>query len=443
MDASDRSVNMQKWGIPEEEMVSAEITLLERLVWVPYKDHWWPALLYENYTELQAYLYDELDMVLKAQFAVAIMRQMNNPKDIKVARLLGREILEVVEVDDQQHAEFYWKLPKVLPMACKKSRYGNDTKLYLDFHRALDQVEEIIRDISENSFNLIPSEEKKTWVQRAEEALKAPNVPKPVVNPRQETLARSSKRNSNSIDKVAIDEEEYNFLFSALDNVMEQLSNTYDCFSGETSKKIIEEPVATVVQQIPAANINIQPCAMSKQKETRDTLRKVLAKQRQIRQSGCVGSSTNCIAVDEARNPSSDGNGELRRSSSTEVLPGLDADDIVPGITDTGMWKLLSSKDEDENPTNFSFGPSESYSAQKHYVSPTPELTRVSPQKAKNTVARTARGRTYMPPQKATEAREEKQTDDREAVKAAARAAAAVELDLSFWDTMTCHTMEN
>lgn len=457
MDASDRSVNMQKWGIPEEEMVSAEITLLERLVWVPYKDHWWPALLYENYTELQAHLYDELDMVLKAQFAVAIMRQMNNPKEIKVARLLGREILEVVEVDDEQHAEFYWKLPKVLPMACKKSRYGNDTKLYLDFHRALDQVEEIIRDISESSFNLIPSGEKRTWVQRAEEALNAPNVSKPIVKPRQETLARSSKIKSNSIDKAAIDKEEYNFLFSALDNVMEQLNNTYDCVSGETSKKIVEEPVAAVVQQAPVATINIQSSAMSKQKETRDTLRIVLAKQRQIRQSGCVGSSTNCIAADEARNPSSDGNGELRlrRSPSTEVLPGLHADDIVPGITGTGMWNLLSSKDEDENPTNLPLGPYESsqsqheieqaqsYSAQKHYVSTSPELTRVSPQKAKSTVARTSRGRTYMSPQNATEAREEKQTDDREAFKAAARAAAAVELDISFWDTMTCHTMEN
>ena len=127
MKASATSVNMQKWGIPEKEMVSAEITPLERLVWVPYKSHWWPALLYSNYTELQQHLYEELDMVLKAQFAVAIMRQMNESKAIKVARLLGSEILEVVEVDDNQYAEFYWQLPRVLPMACKKSRYGTDT----------------------------------------------------------------------------------------------------------------------------------------------------------------------------------------------------------------------------------------------------------------------------------------------------------------------------
>ncbi|OEU10794.1 hypothetical protein FRACYDRAFT_220077 [Fragilariopsis cylindrus CCMP1102] len=42
-----------------------------------------------------------------------------------------------------------------------------------------------------------------------------------------------------------------------------------------------------------------------------------------------------------------------------------------------------------------------------------------------------------------TEIREENPVDDREAIKAAGRAAAAVELDMSFWDHMTCHTLDS
>lgn len=245
MDASDLSVTMQKWGIPEKEMVSAENTLLERLVWVPYKGHWWPAILYQSYTELQTHIYCELDMVLKAQFAVAIMRQMNDPRQIKVARLLGREILEVVEVDDKHYAEFYGQLPKVLPMACRKSRYGDDLVLYLDFHRALDQVEEIIRDISKNSFNLIQSVEKKTWLQRAQEALKSTEVSTsvPTSVPKPSWVSFTGSDSSSNNIKAAVDQEESNFLFSALDNVMDGLNNTYDCVSGEGSEAAVDRQV--------------------------------------------------------------------------------------------------------------------------------------------------------------------------------------------------------
>src|SRR5688500_10039836 len=111
-----RSVaSMQKWGIPNPKELSPETTLLERLVWVRYQSHWWPALLYHSYTELQQHLYDQLDTVLKAQFAMAIMRNMQDKRKIKVARLLGRSILEVIEVEDDCYCEFYWQLPNVLP----------------------------------------------------------------------------------------------------------------------------------------------------------------------------------------------------------------------------------------------------------------------------------------------------------------------------------------
>ncbi|MGK3736982.1 MAG: hypothetical protein ACI8RD_006910 [Bacillariaceae sp.] len=434
MDASDLSVNMQKWGIPEKEMVSAEITLLERLVWVPYKDHWWPALLYENYTELQAHLYEELDMVLKAQFAVAIMREMNDSKQIKVARLLGREVLEVVEVDDNQHAEFYWQLPKVLPMACKKSRYGNDTKLYIDFHRALDEVEEIIRDISKNSFNLIPNEEKKTWVERAEEALQSSNtdtststsVPK---KQRRRPSSNNSLLHEKVENKAATDKEESNFLFNALDGMMDKINTTYDCVSGDVSDMTLETSTAKkkveIIQKTP---IDAHSDALLKQKEYRAALRNVIAKQRQCRISDS-NSSRSSNSNDEARNPSSDGNGVLRKSNSAEILPGF-----VLGL----------NNDEPEQPPD-EIAQSRSYSRQKDYISSVPELRIALPKKSmnKNNVAQTL----FMTPtsRKITmaETRDENPVDDREAIKAAARAAAAVDLDMSFWDHMTCHTLDS
>ena len=167
------TASMKKWGIPgsvhegvdPESAGANEIALLERLVWVRYQSHWWPALLYHSYTELQQHLYDRLDMVLKAQFAMAIMRHMQEKKSIKVARLLGRPILEVIEVEKDCYCEFYWQLPNVLPKACDVNRYGGNVDLYYDFHRALDQVEEIIREVSQENFALMPQKDRMTWLR--------------------------------------------------------------------------------------------------------------------------------------------------------------------------------------------------------------------------------------------------------------------------------------
>lgn len=411
---SDKSVNMQKWGIPENEMVSAEVTLLERLVWVSYEGRWWPALLYKDYTELQDHLYNELDVISKAQFATAIMRQLNDPHPIQIARLLGRQVLEVVEVGDKEFAEFYWQLPKVLPMACLKSNYGNDTKLYLDFHRALDQVEEIIRDISENSFNLVSSGEKKTWVQRAEEALEYPHATSSIIS-----------GSSMLKKKEAADEAEYNFLFATLDGMMEQCNSTYECVSGNVEDSIVEESVA------PAPWI-------TKQKETRDSLRKALARQRKIRESGSLASTNNCVVNDDTRNPSTVETDSLAvrtpsvvRSPSTEVLPASSVDDTV-------LWKLLNFREEDKaeaeakSPVNIPRSPSRSMQD--------PELVVFAPKK---TLVQPAQGRTFNFAREPIDAREENQEDDRDAVMAAARAAAAVELEVTFWDHLTCNAMDH
>jgi hypothetical protein len=391
---------LQKWGIPEHEETSPEVTILERLVWVPYKEHWWPALLYKDYTELQDHMYGHLDVVAKAQFASAIMRQLNDRKNCKIARLLGRKVVEVVEVDEKEYAEFYWQLPKVLPMACRKSKYGSDTQLYLDFHRALDEVEEIIRDISENSFNLIPASGKKTWLERAEEALEAPYA------------SSSIDQNGMSMEqKEAEDLEEFNFLFRALDGMMESCNDTYECATGTPEDKIVvADESAPAVQSSPASKTLME---IKRQRETRDSLRKALARQRQLRESSrSSAGSTNCIASDETRDPSTVGNNiSLGPTPSTEVQPGISGEDTV-------LWKALNVRDDPANQ---------------------PEMAKLSP---KNAVVQRGSGRLSNSVGHLIDSREETTEDDREAIIAAARAAAQIELDITFWDHLTCNVME-
>lgn len=386
MASDDKSVNMQKWGIPEDDMVSPEVTLLERLVWVPYKTHWWPALIYQDYTELQDHMYNDLDVVSKAQFATAIMRQLNYPKPIKIARLLGREVLEVVEVEESEFAEFYWQLPKVLPMACRKSKYGSDTKLYLDFHRALDQVEEIIKDISSRSFNLVPDAGKKTWLERAQEALAVPSVTSSIAKDDASRSSNSIQLSRNLKQKEADDQEEYHFLFAALDGVMEKCNNTYDCVTGNVEDNIVEDTIQNKPHML----------AISKQRETRDSLRKVLERQRQIREGGSVA----CIADDNER----EGNEDLVKNPSTEALTGVSGEDPA-------LWKLLNSND--------------------------PEMSVAT---SKKTFVQPFQGRPSPTANALIDSREEYPEDDKEALLAEARARASVELENSFFDYLTCNT---
>jgi len=447
----DKSISMQKWGIPEDEMISVEVTLLERLVWVPYKDHWWPALLYTSYTELQDHLYDKLDVLLKAQFAQAIMRQLNDPKPIKIARLLGREMLEVVEVLEGQYAEFYWQLPKVLPMACRKSKYGNDTELYIDFHRALDQVEEIIRDVSGKSFVSGGNSQKKTWVQRAQEALTVPKAGPSIfdnVSVSSNTwnsikagdcgiFSQEQSQESYLLEQEALlrekemaDQEEYNFLFKTLDGMFEQCNSTYDHVAGYPDYNTVRKQAKP--EYIPRNSL----LAVTKQRETRDSLREALSRQRQIRESGSDALTTRCIVedTDEVRTPSLNVENDISvvQSPSTEVLPNSSGDDTI-------LWKLLNPRHEDNQGENYNsgeipLGPSRSVQD--------PEMSAVAPTK-KMSVQPMYGQNPAEPEVEPMESREEGHTDDRDAVMAAARAAAAMELDVTFWEHMTCSAMES
>jgi hypothetical protein len=146
-----------------------DINLSERLIWVRYEDHWWPALLYNSYEELEHHIYDELDTIQKAQLTMAVMQQIEGKDNKMVARLLGRKRLELVEVDRGSYVEFYWLVSSILPKAAEKSNFGNNMKLYLDFHRALDEVEGIITEASKANFRFLSFA--KTWEERALEEL--------------------------------------------------------------------------------------------------------------------------------------------------------------------------------------------------------------------------------------------------------------------------------
>jgi hypothetical protein len=151
-----------------EENASA-INILDRLVWIRYESHWWPAILYESYAEVQHHLYRFLDTTLKAQFAMAIMLEMNSNKQTAIARVLGRSTVELVEIDEDGHREFYWKLNKRIERGCDLSRYGGNMDLYIDFHNALDEIVQIFQIYSvKQKFDLLPPDSSyQTWHEAA------------------------------------------------------------------------------------------------------------------------------------------------------------------------------------------------------------------------------------------------------------------------------------
>jgi hypothetical protein len=380
--------SMKKWGIPDQKK-SPETTLLERLVWVRYQSHWWPALLYHSYTELQQHLYDQLDMLLKAQFAMAIMHQMQDKRKVKVARLLGRSILEVIEVEDDCFCEFYWQLPNVLPKACKKSRYGDNIELYFDFHRALDQVEDIIREVSQENFALLPDGEQGSWLERAHQALDSNNeedqssvsllnpLPSYQIPDIPKAQSMDSKSSSIATNDVGV-----------WDNMMETITRSFDSFGKKEEEALLKDGKypATTTSPRPlhhGAKSSTSPTNLThltnltpERRSVRPLRNKVSPEQKQQTRTSSSskmkatesmsrgsGKSKHSQAVtektgnrtltksspevDETRDPPSEGNPvdapAASSSSSTalvkrnyspiNILPGLEGDDILPGLS--------------------------------------------------------------------------------------------------------------
>jgi hypothetical protein len=168
---------LQKWDIPvPPKYEPAELTLLSRLVWVRYRQlYWWPAILYQNYKEVSQTqgLWDQLDVWRQMKIGTSTVLFPSHPRNcMRIGRLLGRPTLELLELKkDVDHCEFYWQLPNILPHTCNSEFFTKDPDLYYDWHRALDQVEGILRDFLGKRFALTAAtDDSKTWLKKAKEA---------------------------------------------------------------------------------------------------------------------------------------------------------------------------------------------------------------------------------------------------------------------------------
>jgi hypothetical protein len=152
-----------------------EQTLRHRLIWVCYRGRYlWPAILYDNYRQL---IHDE-DLAVNVWFNIPLFwkrievatRLVWNPNDplnnCRVARLLGRrqrsgsshpndsgggesnppigpfEMVELIK------GETFWYIgdasimkQAVTDMALNVEYFRNDPDLYLDWHRAMDEMD--------------------------------------------------------------------------------------------------------------------------------------------------------------------------------------------------------------------------------------------------------------------------------------------------------------
>jgi hypothetical protein len=194
-----RHQNFPKWGIPMGRMMDApEIILMGRLVWFHYRQrYWWPAILYKNYREIQKHqskVWKRLSGWRRMYLARLIALDSTNPRNhVPIARLLGRPLVELVEVvlSSSSHdspggwSDFASKLPSVLPrMNCNGDYFRKDPGLYYDWHVAMDQVEQLLQDclgqrlasslpvtkVNTNEKTVVSSS---SWLQRAKDAERA------------------------------------------------------------------------------------------------------------------------------------------------------------------------------------------------------------------------------------------------------------------------------
>jgi hypothetical protein len=137
------------------------------LVWVKYKNqYWWPAILYDNYRQLlddeslMRHVWYRIPLFWqRLELAVTVVFHPNDPRNqTHVARVLGRgtahgtdiqgtiEVIEV-EVEDTWPFKDEDKLALILKeVALNGDVFRDHPSLYLDWHRGLDEMEQLLRD---------------------------------------------------------------------------------------------------------------------------------------------------------------------------------------------------------------------------------------------------------------------------------------------------------
>jgi hypothetical protein len=182
-----RRLKFEQWGVPiskdmkkntarrlhssyskssalQLEKAALETALQERLVWIRYQDkYWWPAIVYDNYRQL---IHDETlsknvwyRMPFWKRFQLAsllVFRADDQRNHTQVARLLGRGTtndngtggsLEIIEVEDTWPFKDESKVTQVIgEMALNGDYFRSHPSLYLEWHRAMDQMEQLLGD---------------------------------------------------------------------------------------------------------------------------------------------------------------------------------------------------------------------------------------------------------------------------------------------------------
>ncbi len=180
-----RRKKLEQWGIPlpkeikkttlrrlqtrrnvrEHEKILIEETLQERLVWIKYQNkYWWPAIRYDNYRQLlqdeslSEHVWYRLPLFWKRfDLAIALVFHKNDPRNhMQVARVLGRGntnesgtqgTIEIVEVEETWPFNDETKVADVFSkMALNGDFFRDHPTLYLDWHRAMDQMELLLRE---------------------------------------------------------------------------------------------------------------------------------------------------------------------------------------------------------------------------------------------------------------------------------------------------------
>jgi hypothetical protein len=171
-----RRRTMEKWCIPDSpHCIPPEISLMERLIFVRYrKRYWWPAILYKNYGEVQQEprLWGGIRLSSRIELASLTIFSPTDPRaSVPVAKLLARPSVEFVEINNaKEKCEFHSKLPQVLPYACDAGVFVDNPDLYYDWHKAMDQVELLLKDFFGKHFALAPADSSTTWLARARAA---------------------------------------------------------------------------------------------------------------------------------------------------------------------------------------------------------------------------------------------------------------------------------
>ena len=167
----------------EQEKKLGQNEMFKRLLWVDFSVSpegpllKWPALLFNNYKDVLVRFEKDLPTLRLVDIS---LHQLKNPEcmNVPVACLLGHSNYELMEMDKgivPSFPEFSLHLQDAMGEEIQKLRFENQ-ELYLDFHRGIDKVMDIMSSARASCAKLTPT---RVWLNRAESTLKNMKYPPP------------------------------------------------------------------------------------------------------------------------------------------------------------------------------------------------------------------------------------------------------------------------